>query len=193
MGAFKQRHFFDPLPLQAYDLAVIDPPVPFETWSDKGQGKSPSQHYHMMTLAEIMALPVRELLKKNAVVYLWGQGRSLHQHIAMLQAWGISFKSELVWRKLTRNGKVYWGTGKWARNQHDPILVGTVGKPHCFALPSCLDGIVREHSRKPDEFYEMLLVKTPGLRRADIFARERRNGFDCWGDEVDRFTREAAA
>jgi N6-adenosine-specific RNA methylase IME4 len=184
--------FFDPLPRHAYDIAVIDPPMPFETWSAKGQGKSPSRHYRMMTLAEIEALPVRELLYKDAVVLLWGQGCRLHQHMALLTAWGVTFKTEIAWRKVTRNGKPHWGTGKWARNQHDPILLGTVGKPHCFALPSCFDGIVREHSRKPDEFYRMLVEKTPGLRRVDVFARERRDGFDCWGDELDRFTREAA-
>jgi len=65
--------FFNPLPLHSYDVVVIDPPVPFKTRSEKGQGKSPSQHYRTMTLAEIKALPVRELLKPNAVVFLWGR------------------------------------------------------------------------------------------------------------------------
>jgi N6-adenosine-specific RNA methylase IME4 len=180
--------FFNPLPPHSYDLVVIDPPVPFETRSEKGQGKSPSRHYRTMTLAEIMALPVRELLKDDAVVFLWAQGRSLDQAFATLAAWGITYKTEHVWRKVTRNGLVRWGTGFLARSMHEPILRGAVGKPRCFALPSCFDGIAREHSRKPDEFYRMIVEKTPGLRRADLFARERREGWDVWGDEVDRFS-----
>src|SRR4029077_13579713 len=135
----------------------IDPPVPFKTRSEKGQGKSPSQHYRIMTLAEIKALPVRELLKPNAVVFLWAQGRSLDEAFATLAAWGITYKTEHIWRKLTRNGKVRWGTGFLARSMHEQILRGAVGKPKRFALPSCLDGIAREHSRKPDEFYQMVI------------------------------------
>ena len=68
-----------------------------------------------------------------------------------------------------------------------PCICG-VGKPPCFGLPSCFDGVRREHSRKPDEFYEMIAKKTPGLRRADVFAREKREGWDCWGDEVGKFS-----
>jgi N6-adenosine-specific RNA methylase IME4 len=73
---------------------------------------------------------------------------------------------------------------------HEPVLFGTVGKPRKFtpALPSCFDGIAREHSRKPEEFYRMITDRTPGLRRADLFAREKREGWDAWGDEVEKFS-----
>ena len=57
-----------------------------------------------------------------------------------------------------------------------------------FTLPSSFDGIAREHSRKPAEFYQMLSQRTPGLRRADLFAREKRDGWDAWGDEVEKFS-----
>jgi N6-adenosine-specific RNA methylase IME4 len=63
-----------------------------------------------------------------------------------------------------------------------------VGRPRCFLLPSIFDGIAREHSRKPDEFYGIIAKKTPGLRRVDVFAREKREGWDAWGDEVEKFS-----
>lgn len=178
---------FDPLVAYSYDLIVIDPPWPFKTWSPAGEGKSASQHYHLMTLAEIEALPVRDLLKANAVVLLWTTGAMLAQAVMVMEAWGVTFKTELAWRKITRNGKVRMGCGYWARSMHEPILLGTVGKPPKITLPSCFDGLAREHSRKPDEFYEMITTKTPGLRRADVFAREKREGWDAWGDEVGKF------
>ncbi len=103
---------------------------------------------------------------------------------------GITYKTEHVWRKITANGKVRWGTGFLARSMHEPILRGSVGHPPKLTLPSCFDGIAREHSRKPEEFYRMIVEKTPGCRRADIFARERRDGFDGWGDELGRFDSE---
>jgi len=55
-------------------------------------------------------------------------------------------------------------------------------------LPSCFDGVRREHSRKPEEFYHMITERTPGLRRADLFSREKREGWDVWGDEVEKFS-----
>ena len=180
--------FFDPLAAHSYDLIVIDPPWPFATWSAKGQGKSPSAHYRVMTLAEIMALPVRGLLNNHAVVLLWTTGAMLAQAFAVMQAWGITYKTNLMWRKVTRNGKVRMGCGFWARTMHEPILLGTVGKPPKITLPSCFDGIAREHSRKPDEFYRMITERAADLRRADLFAREKREGWDAWGDEVGKFT-----
>jgi N6-adenosine-specific RNA methylase IME4 len=180
--------FFDPLAAHSYDLVVIDPPWPFKTWSQAGQDKSASKHYRVMTLADIKALPVRKLLKDNGVVLLWTTGAMLAQGVAVMEAWGITFKTELAWRKVTRNGKVRMGCGFWARSMHEPVLLGTVGKPSKFTLPSCFDGIAREHSRKPDEFYQMITERTPDLRRADLFARERREGWDAWGDEVEKFS-----
>jgi N6-adenosine-specific RNA methylase IME4 len=180
--------FFDPLAARSYDLIVIDPPWPFKTWSAAGQGKSASTHYRVMTLADIKTLPVRELLKDDAVVLLWATGAMLAQAVAVMEAWGITFKTELAWRKVTRNGKVRMGLGFWARSMHEPVLLGTVGKPLKFTLPSCFDGIAREHSRKPDEFYRMITDRTPDLRRADLFAREKREGWDAWGDEVEKFS-----
>ncbi|GAB9214364.1 MT-A70 family methyltransferase [Bradyrhizobium diazoefficiens] len=180
--------FFAPLAEYSYDLVVIDPPWPFSTWSAAGQSKSASKHYRIMTLADIMALPVRGLLKDHAVVLLWATGAMLAQAVAVMEAWGITYKTELAWRKVTRNGKVRMGCGFWARTMHEPVLLGTVGKPSKFTLPSCFDGIAREHSRKPDEFYRMITERTPGLRRADVFAREQRDGWDAWGDEVGKFS-----
>jgi N6-adenosine-specific RNA methylase IME4 len=174
--------FFDPLAPHSYDLIVIDPPWPFATWSSAGQG------YRVMTLAEIMALPVRELLTDDAVVLLWTTGAMLPQALAVMQAWGIAYKTNLVWWKVTRTGKPRMGCGFWARTVHEPILLGTDGKPRKFTLRSCFDGIAREHRRKSDEFYQMITERTPGLRRADVFAREKREGWDAWGDEVGKFT-----
>lgn len=180
---------FAPLTPRSYDVLVIDPPWHFKTWSPAGQtNKSASGQYRTMPDAEILALPVRELLKPDAIVYLWATGAMLPHALETMQAWGITYKTSFVWRKVTRNGKVRWGTGRWAQSGHEHVLLGVVGKPHCFLSPSIFDGLAREHSRKPAEFYNVITEKTPGLRRADVFAREQREGWDCWGDEVEKFS-----
>jgi N6-adenosine-specific RNA methylase IME4 len=183
---------FDPLAAHSYDVVVIDPPWPFATWSAAGQGKSASKHYRVMTLADIMALPVGKLLKDDAVVLLWTTGPMLEKAVVVMQAWGITYKTEIAWRKVTRNGKVRMGLGFWARTIHEPVLLGTVGKPRKFTLPSCFDGIAREHSRKPEEFYQMITERAPDFRRVDVFAREKREGWDAWGDEVEKFSPQQA-
>jgi N6-adenosine-specific RNA methylase IME4 len=134
--------YFHPLAAHSYDVVVVDPPWHFKTWSPAGQtNKSASKQYRVMTLADIKALPVRQLLKDDAVALLWATGAMLTQAVAVMQAWGIIFKTEIAWRKVTRNGKVRMGCGFWARTMHEPILLGTVGKPAKFTLPSCFDGI----------------------------------------------------
>jgi hypothetical protein len=80
------------------------------------------------------------------------------------------------------------GTGYRVRTMHEPILVCTVGKPQHKPFPSTFDGIAREHSRKPDEFYDLVLSHTPqAIGRADLFSRQTRPGFEGWGNEHGKF------
>jgi hypothetical protein len=85
-------------------------------------------------------------------------------------------------------GKPRMGTGYRVRTLHEPILVATMGNPQHKPLPSLFDGVAREHSRKPDEFYDIALRHTPAaLRRVDLFSRETRPGFEGWGAEHGKF------
>jgi N6-adenosine-specific RNA methylase IME4 len=77
-------------------------------------------------------------------------------------------------------------TDNRVRTLHEPILVATLGNLKHKALPSLFDGVAREHSRKPDEFYRLVAEYAPG-RRADLFSRETRPGFEGWGDELGKF------
>ena len=144
--------FFAPLQPGTYDVGVIDSPWHFRVFSEvTGTEKSAQAHYKVLSLAEIKALPVRALLKPNAVLLTWATAPLLPAALEAMVAWGITYKSNLVWRKLTRNGKPRMGCGFWARTMHEQVLIGTVGKPPLLKFPSLFDGVAREHSRKPDE------------------------------------------
>ena len=183
------RSYFWPLPQRSYDVAVIDPPWHFKVFSETtGTKKSAQSHYSVMSLARIKALPVRELLKPDSVVFCFATAPLLPAALEAMAAWGFTYKSNLAWRKMTRNGKVRMGCGYWARTMHEHVLICTIGKPQLLTFPSLFDGIAREHSRKPDEFYSMVAERSPGRRRVDLFARERRNGWDVWGDEIEKFS-----
>jgi hypothetical protein len=105
-------------------------------------------------------------------------------------AWEERRAPQIVWRKVTKNGRV--GTGYRVRTCHEPVLLAIFGGRHRHkAFPSVFDGLAREHSRKPDEFYRMVLDGTPDLDRCDLFSRETRPGFDGWGKERGKFDRVA--
>lgn len=184
---------FAPLVPMSYEVIVIDPPWRFRTWGEHNQAKSASKHYDLMQTDEIKTLPVGQLAQGDCILLLWATGAMLPQAFDCMKAWGFTYKSMMVWRKTTVNGKVRMGTGYWARSMHEQVLIGSIGKPPKFsAFPSIFDGIAREHSRKPDEFYSLVEKHTAGLRRADIFVRETRAGFDGWGNESTKYDEVAA-
>ena len=185
------------LPYFSYDLVVCDPPWRFETYSNNGLKKSPEAHYSTMSMEEIAALPVPHLLKPGGVLVLWCTWPLIGYQWKLFETWGILPKTGGSWAKRTITGKLRWGTGYLLRSVCEPFLIGTL--PGCPARGSSipnmietvsntsLDGLAREHSRKPDEFYYLMERLVPDGRRADIFARQQRPGWDCWGNEVEKF------
>lgn len=177
-----------PLEPASYGLIVADPPWRFRTWSETNQEKSASRHYGLMQIEDIKALPVGELAQRDCVLLLWITAPMLQEGLEAAGAWGFRYKSNMVWRKVTPRGKVRQGTGYWARSMHEQVLICTRGKPQKYsAFPSVFDGIVREHSRKPEEFYRLVEQRTAGLRRADVFARQGRPGWEAFGNEASKF------
>lgn len=174
---------FAPLRVGAYDLIVADPPWP---WAG-GKTKAGEAHYRTMPLDKIMALPVAALAAEDCALLIWATGPLLDRAILTAQAWGFDYKSHVVWRKITATGKSRMGCGFWARTMHETVVIATRGKPRALRLPSLIDGVAREHSRKPHEFYDLIRKRTPGAARCDLFSRETRTGFDGWGDEHGRF------
>ncbi len=172
------------------DLIVADPPWDFKNYSAAGTAKGADPHYTVMTLDEIKALPVGQLARGDCLMLLWTCGWAIAtgQAQEVARAWGFVPQSEMIWRKLTVNGKRRMGTGYRVRTLHEPILVATIGNPKHKPFPSLFDGVAREHSRKPEEFYELVINRTPGaVRRADLFSRETRPGFEGWGKEHGKY------
>ncbi|TAV48419.1 hypothetical protein ELI30_08950 [Rhizobium leguminosarum] len=185
--------FFDPLLPLYYEHIVIDPPWGFDLYSKEGAKKSALAKYELMNDAQIISLPVGKLASMDCLLCCWATAPQLPLAIECVKAWGFEYKSLLVWRKTTPGGKIRMGTGYRVRTTGEVIVVATLGNPKQTAIPQTIfDGIAREHSRKPDEFYSLCDRVMPHARRADVFARESRAGWHSFGNEATKFDEVAA-
>ena len=177
----------------SYDVICADPPWLVEMRSEKGEGKAPQAHYSCMPIDEIMALPVDQLARGDCWLLLWTSAPLLDRAFDVLRAWRFMYCTRFAWRKTTVNGKMAMGPGYVVRTLHEDILIGKIGAPRCAKpFPSLFDGVRREHSRKPDEFYPMVEAFAPDAFRLDLFSRQTRPGWDNFGDESTMFDGEAA-
>ncbi|MGO7686248.1 MT-A70 family methyltransferase [Rhizobium ruizarguesonis] len=184
---------FDPLLPLFYEMIVIDPPWGFDLYGKQGAKKSALAKYDLMKDDAILALPVSKLASMNCLLYCWATAPQLPLAIECVRAWGFEYKSLLMWRKTTAGGKVRMGTGYRVRTTGEVVVVATLGNPKQAAIPQTIfDGVAREHSRKPDEFYSLCDRVMPHARRADVFARESRAGWHSFGNEATKFDEEAA-
>ena len=184
--------FGDLRPL-SYDLIVIDPMWDFENYSEKGEAKGPRAQYDCMPPEEIAKqFPVGQLAGGSCLLLCWATVPLIDRQIECIQKWGFVYRSFFAWHKVFASGKTAMGTGYRVRSMIEPVLVATIGEPKHKAFPGLFTGIRRCHSRKPETFYQLVDEKCPRLfRRADIFARTRRPGWEAFGNELDKFTEES--
>lgn len=174
---------FEGLVPQLYSQIMIDPPWRFESWSESGQAKGPEPHYDTMSDDDICALPVGDLAHADCLIWCWATWPKLDTAMRALGAWGFVYTTGGAWDKQR------WGTGYVWRSVCEPVLIGVKGKPraHGASVPNLFSESRREHSRKPECAYRMAEQMMPGARRADVFSRENRPGWDSWGHEKGKF------
>lgn len=165
------------------------PPWDFALYSEAGEGKSAKAHYATMSLDAIGALRVGDLARGDCLLLLWCcEWVPPIERQRLLDAWGFTCKTALMWRRMTPAGMVRMGPGYRARTMHEPVLVATMGNPRHQAFPSCFDGVAREHSRKREEFYALVDARFSGAVKADLFSRQTRPEWDGWGNEAGKFS-----
>lgn len=177
------------LPVASFDVILADPPWKFASNSAARPGRNAQRHYPCLTVGEIAALPVRRLAAKDSLLLLWVTVPFMDRAVAVMEHWGFGYASQVVWVKEK------CGLGYWARNRHEILMIGRRGRFPCPRPALFPDSVVvgqqREHSRKPDAVHRIIDARLGGMRRLELFAREERTGWTCWGDEATRFGGEA--
>lgn len=177
-----------------YELLMVDPPWAYEMRGVDGYGKSPQAHYTCLDLPSIRRLPIGKLAARDCLLWLWctwpfvANGACLD----VLTSWGFEGRTGFPWKKLTSGGKTAFGTGYIVRACTEPVILAVRGAPaydkeFCARTRGLIEAEAREHSRKPEIAYTMAEKMMPHARRAEIFARQQRPGWDRWGDQAEKF------
>lgn len=167
-----------------YRCIVIDPPWPMKKIRREVRPKQVEMDYKTMSIDEIKEFPLKKFMHNDGChIYLWTTQKFLRDSFDVFEAWGVKFQCLMTWVK-----NVGFTPYSWMYST-EHVLFGACGN-----IPLLRKGIrldfnakVREHSRKPDEFYDIVRLVSSGPR-VDIFSREKREGFDVWGYETEKFT-----
>jgi len=145
-----------------------------------------------MNLSDIKAMPVASVLTETAHLYLWVPNALLPEGLETLRAWGFQYKSNIVWHKVRKDGGPDGrGVGFYFRNTTELVLFGVRGKNARTLAPgrrqvNIIRTMKREHSRKPDEIYDVIEACSPGPY-LELFARGPRPRWSVWGDQADAY------
>ncbi len=179
---------------QKFQTILADPPWQFQNRT----GKMAPEHrrlsrYPTLTLEEICDMPVEALAGDPAHLYLWVPNALLPEGLKVMEHWGFSYKSNLIWYKVRKDGGPdRRGVGFYFRNVTEMLLFGVRGKNARTLAPGrSQENVIvaqkREHSRKPDEQYALIETCSFG-RRLELFARGPREGWTVWGNQAEDYT-----
>lgn len=169
--------------MEPFRCVVADPPWPF---GDKlpGARRGAANNYKLMSIDDICALALPPITA-DAYLFLWRVASQAEEAYRVGRAWGFVPKSEVVWQKLTKHGKPWFGMGRHVRASHETCIVFVRGKPQRLnaRTRSTFSAPAGRHSEKPAEFYSLIEALAPGPR-VELFARAERPGWTCIGDEL---------
>jgi N6-adenosine-specific RNA methylase IME4 len=175
-----------------FSTILVDPPWRFTNRT----GKVAPEHrrlrrYRTMSVDEIIAMPVRAHAREKSHLYLWCPNALLREGLDILDAWGFTYKTNVVWYKVRKDGGPDGrGVGFYFRDVTELLLFGVRGRMRTLPPARSQVNVIiqrkREHSRKPDETYRLIEECSPGPY-LELFARQRVADWTQWGDEVDSY------
>lgn len=190
-----------------YQIIYADPPW---NYNDKNCMGGCGKQYQTMKLDDISALPINKLADKDAVLFLWATYPKLDEALKLIQAWGFTFKSiAFQWVKLNKSTDIktlqkfattestiekaldkccFFGLGRWTRGNTEPCLIAVKGKPRREKsnVRQLVFSPLARHSAKPPIIRNKIKELMGEKNCIELFARDRADGWDCWGDEAPK-------
>lgn len=191
--------------MKKYNVIYIDPPWSYRDKTGRGFIHGAEENYQVMTNADIIALPIKEITQKHCVCFLWATVPLMPEAMDTLKAWGFQYKTMITWRKI-----MSMGMGYWFRGQCEHLLLGVKGnvkafrqqqanfyESQVFEVDECYQSKAGKHSQKPHYFREMInkavQVSFPEPVKLEMFARTREGlfphdeykGWDVYGNQIE--------
>lgn len=172
--------------MKKYQIIYADP-----AWNEQGGGKikrGADKHYTLMKTEDIISLPVELYADTNCHLYLWTTNTFFPDALRVMKAWGFDYKTTITWVK----DRI--GLGQYFRGQTEHCLFGVRGMlPYKIEDGKRQQGTTffqakrTEHSVKPKEMRDLIykVSDRTGFNKLELFAREKTEGWDIWGNEVE--------
>jgi len=174
--------------LHKYSIIYADPP-----WSYKDKALSGNRgaccKYPTMSISDIKKLPISKLSDNNCILFMWVTMPKLNECFNVIKSWGFEYKTcAFVWIKKNKNINTnFMGMGRWTRANAELCLLATKGKPQrvSASVHSVIESPIERHSKKPDVVRKKIIQLCGDLPRIELFARQKTQGWDIWGNEVE--------
>jgi len=141
-----------------------------------------------MNIEQLCSMPIGELAAENCALFMWVTFPTLREAFVLLDAWSFTYKSvSFVWVKQNKKTpSLFWGMGYWTRANAEICLLATKGKPkrRSASVHQVIVSPIEHHSKKPDEARNRIVELMGDLPRIELFARDRADGWDAFGNEV---------
>jgi site-specific DNA-methyltransferase (adenine-specific) len=183
--------------MKKYKVILADPPWSYQDigmdWTPSDEQRkyyrSVKNHYSVMRIEDICALPIADLADENCTLFMWCTWPHVFLAERVMNAWGFRYRAiGFVWVKLNPTGLgFHTGMGWYTRGNSEPCFLAGKGKitPANRDVSSLIVTPLREHSRKPDEQYAKIERLYPDVPKIELFARRGRPGWDIWGNELE--------
>ena len=177
-----------------YNIIYADPPW---RYNDRKCNGACENHYNTMKIEDICNLPINEMAADDCVLFLWTTYPMLQEAIQLIKAWGFKYKTiGFQWIKLNKSinnplfiqkNNLFFGLGRWTRGNTEPCLIAVKGKPKRISnkISQIILEPIGKHSKKPDIVKDKIVELIGDLPRIELFARQKTEGWDVWGNEVE--------
>ena len=177
-------------PNKKYQIIYADPPWNGLGWNNGSGQKAPGKHYKVQDLDWIKSLPVDDLAEDTCALFLWVTFPNLPSGLEVIASWGFKYATcAFTWAKRNKKGSGFFmGCGNYTRANAELCLLGTRGRCQLLVKSRSVKQICEaprgRHSEKPPEIRKRIVELFGNLDRIELFARERFDGWDSWGDEL---------
>ena len=172
-----------------YQIIYADPPWNFKGYDLKKEARYVGNKYPVMSISDIKNLNIQSISADDCVLFLWVTMPKLNEVMDVIKAWGFQYKTvAFIWVKRNKKSDSwFWGMGRWTRSNAELCLIATKGNPKRISasVHSVIDTPIEGHSRKPQEVRERIINLLGDLPRIELFARQKTEGWDVWGNEVE--------